>query len=80
MSFSYTVDGGDYSIGKHLRYGTYNCSGVTTGDIKTGLRKVLHFSDMPATTSPSTVAVLSAGTVTLTTTSGQTGTWLAIGD
>ena len=81
MAFSYTVDLGTYSVGKHLKFGTYaSTAGDTGGAIKTGLRKVLHFEASSATGTPSTYATLSAGTATITTTANQTGTWLAIGE
>ena len=80
MAFSSKIDTGSYSIGKNVKFGTYNASGVTTGTIKTGLNTILHFNDSVATAVPSTVAVLSGGTVTLTVTNGQTGTWLAVGE
>ena len=80
MSFSSTIDKGSYSCGKHVKFGTYNAASVTSGTIKTGLRKVLHFSDSVATATPSTRAVITGGSVALTVTSGQTGTWIAIGD
>lgn len=80
MSFSSTIDAGTYSLGKHVKFGTYNAAATTTGTIKTGLKKVLHFSDSVATAVPSTRAVITGGSVALTVTSGQTGTWIAIGE
>ncbi len=80
MSFTYTRNLGTYSIGKNVKMGTYAATAATSGTIVTGLRKVLHFSDSVATATPSTRAVISAGSVALTVTSGQTGTWIAIGE
>lgn len=60
--------------------GTYNAAAVTSGTIVTGLKKVLHFADSVATSTPSTRAVISGGSVALTVTSGQTGTWIAYGE
>ena len=81
MAFTVTRDPGAYSIGKHVKIGTYASTAADTGGaIKTGLRKVLHFSSSCATATPSTVSVISAGTVTITTTANQTGTWMAVGE
>lgn len=81
MAFTVTKNPGTYSIGKHVKIGTYaSTAGDTGGAIKTGLNKVLQFSSSCDTSSPSTVAVISAGTVTITTTANQTGTWMAVGE
>ena len=81
MAFTVTKNPGTYSIGKHVKIGTYaSTSGSTGGAIATGLNKVLQFSSSCATATPSTRAVISAGTVTITTTADQTGTWMAVGE
>ncbi len=81
MAFTVTRLPGTYSIGKNVKIGTYaSTSSDTGGAITTGLRKVLHFSSSCATATPSTVAVISGGTVTITTTADQTGTWMAVGE
>ena len=80
MAFTVTRNKGTFSIGKNVKLGTYASDGGSTGGaIATGLKKVLHFEDSVATATPSTVAVISGGTVTITTTANQTGTWMAIG-
>ena len=81
MGFTVTRNKGTFSIGKNVILGTYaSAAGSTGGAIVTGLKKVLHFESSCATATPSTVAVLSAGTVTITTTANQTGTWMAVGE
>jgi hypothetical protein len=80
MAFTQTKLRGTYSIGKNVKMGTYAATGVTSGTIVTGLKRVLHFSDSVATANPSTRAVITRGSVALTVTSGQTGTWIAIGE
>lgn len=80
-AFTVTRDKGTYSIGKNVKIGTYASSGGATGGaIVTGLNKVLQFNTSCATATPSTVAVISKGTVTITTTADQTGTWMAVGE
>ena len=81
MAFSYTKNPGVFSIGKNVKLGTYtSTAGDTGGAIVTGLLTVLHFVVSCATSTPSTVATISGGTVTITTTANQTGTWMAIGE
>jgi hypothetical protein len=81
MAFTVTRNPGAFSIGKTVRIGTYASTASDTGGaIVTGLKKVLSFSSSCATATPSTVAVISGGTVTITTTADQTGTWMAVGE
>ena len=80
MAFTVTVNKGTYSVGKNLKMGTYASDGGSTGGaIKTGLKTILYFNASVATSTPSTVTVISGGTATITTTANQTGTWIAIG-
>lgn len=78
-AFTYTIKRGDAS-GRALRTGTYTSSaGATGGTIETGLGRIDHMSASSATATPSTVLTASVGTITITTTANQTGTWMAIG-
>ncbi len=81
MAFTYTVTSpGDVFGNKKHAYGTYvNTGGSTGGEIKTGLTRVDTFSDSVSTSTPSTVAVISGGSVTITTTADQDGRWQATG-
>ena len=71
---------------KRIVYGTYDCNGVTGGDIATGLARVEGFfmqSQGTAVEANSAVVnetlPLNGGDVTIVTDSGDTGFWLAIG-
>jgi len=79
MAFSYTKKYDVFGNKKHV-FGTYaSTAGDTGGAITTGLTIVDTFSVSVATSTPSTVSVISGGTVTITTTANQTGTWQATG-
>lgn len=78
MAFSYTNNIADCG-GYKTATGNYNCSAVTTGTIVTGLNNILAWNASVATSTPSTIGTISGGSIALTTTSGQTGTWFAIG-
>jgi hypothetical protein len=80
MAFTYTRDTIHVVGNKRRAAGTYTSdSGSTGGAIVTGLSSVDFFGDNSATATPSSVATVSGGTVTLTTTANQTGQWEAIG-
>lgn len=80
MAFTYTPNISDCSGYKTVT-GTYtNTSGSTGGTISTGLSNIFHMSASSATSSPSVVMTASGGTITLTTTANQTGTYMAIGE
>lgn len=80
MSFTYTIVKGD-AMGHAVVFGTYTNStgGDTGGTITTGLQDIIHMSASSSTSTPSVVLTASAGTITLTTTANQDGTWMAIG-
>lgn len=79
MSFSYTMTKGDAN-GHAVVFGSYtNTSSDTGGTIATGLRQINHMEASSATAVPSVRMSASVGTITLTTTADQTGTWMAIG-
>ena len=81
MAFTYTRAKGANSIGKTIQFGSYtNDSGSTGGSIVTGLKSILSFQASSGTSTPSVYYSASGGTVTITTTANQTGTWLAIGE
>tara|TARA_R100000329_G_C7550427_1_gene194488 strand:+ start:422 stop:694 length:273 start_codon:yes stop_codon:yes gene_type:complete len=89
MAFSYTVENAQTLEGRtKIVFGTWNSAGVTGGEIVTGLTTVQTF--VIAHTGSSTEAAAAVinetlplsnatGTVTLVTTSGDTGTYIAIG-
>jgi len=82
MAFTYTVDPSKYAVfgNKRRTAGTYASTAAGTGGaIATGLSVVESFNNTSATGTPSTVATISGGTVTITTTADQTGVWEAIG-
>lgn len=82
MAFTYTVDAAKFAVfgNKRRTAGTYTSAGGSTGGaISTGLSLVDSFSNTSETSTPSTVATISSGTVTITTTANQTGVWEAIG-
>lgn len=80
MAFTYTRTSLTDFGNKRVALGTYASSGGGTGGaMVTGLTTVEHFNASVATSTPSTVATISAGTVTITTTANQTGTWMAVG-
>jgi len=80
MAFTYTTNVPDVFGNKKNISGTYTSAGGSTGgDIVTGFSVVQSFSNTSATASPSTVATISAGTITITTTANQTGVWAATG-
>jgi hypothetical protein len=65
---------------KKVAIGTYvNDGGSTGGAIITGLMKIDYWNADSATGTPSVVGTVSGGTLTLTTTANQTGTWMAVG-
>jgi len=89
MAFTYTVDSEAHVGTIRVLSGTYtNTSSSTGGDIKTGLSVVKAFTLQPTTT-----AVLTSfpvvnetlpltntdGAVTIVTTTGSIGSWIAIG-
>ena len=79
MAFTYAVTQKDISTVRTI-YGTYASNGGSTGGaIATGMKKVLHSDFSSATATPSAVSVISGGTVTLTTTANQTGTFQIVG-
>jgi len=79
MAFTYTPKIADCSGYKTIT-GTYaSTAGSTGGTIATGLSNIYHASFSSATSTPSSVVTLSGGTITLTTTANQTGTFMAIG-
>ena len=62
--------------------GTYtNASGSTGGAIVTGLNEIFYFNSSCGTSAAANVnlAVISGGTVTMTTVSDEDGKWIAIG-
>lgn len=82
MAFTYTVDASRFGVfgNKRRTAGTYaSTAGDTGGAIATGLSRVESFNNTSATGTPSTVATISSGDVTITTTANQTGVWEAIG-
>lgn len=87
MAFSNRVDHTFTSGGKRFVIGYYNCAGVTTGTIKTGLSVVEAFTLCPyhATAviadQPAINDVIPAqdGNITIVTTSSQTGYYMAVG-
>jgi hypothetical protein len=79
MAFTYTRKFNVFG-NKKLVCGNYTSnSGSTGGEIVTGLQQIDAVTFSVATSTPSTVATISGGTVTITTTANQTGTWQAIG-
>lgn len=80
MAFTYTRQKGANSIGKTIQFGTYTSDGGSTGGaIVTGLKSISTFQASSGTSTPSLYYSASGGTVTITTTANQTGSWLAIG-
>jgi len=79
MSFSYTLDENTVFGNKRIVKGTYNCASVTTGNITTGLTSVNLFLMDTNTSSAVFRSTTAAGVTTITTASGQTGNWMAIG-
>ena len=86
MAFSSTILDRTCFGDKRIVTGTYDGSGVTTGDITTGLSRVETF--MATAVGSSIVAdaptvnetfPTSDGTITLIFTSGTKGNWIAIG-
>ena len=87
MAYSQTVTD-RISIGnKKMVYGTYNCAAVTTGEVVTGLKVVEQMSLQPKGAAVlATQSVINESfplgnrsAVTIITTSGEVGTWWAIG-
>jgi len=79
MAFTYTPKIADCAGYKTVT-GTYaNTAGSTGGAVVTGLSNIFHANFSSATSTPSSVVTLSGGTMTLTTTANQTGTFMAIG-
>ena len=62
-----------------VKFGTYNAASVTSGDIATGLTKVLFYSLQSAGSATAPYASESSGTLSLTTASSDTGVWFAFG-
>lgn len=88
MAFSFTVDSSVHVGGTRIVYGGYNCNSVTGGDIKTGLSVVNAIHLQPKGTSilanqpvvNETLPLANTdGAVTIVTTSGEVGTWFAVG-
>ena len=86
MAFSQVIVGEMALGGGKIVWGTFNCSGVTTGtiDIRGTLggtavkvpQRVIHggISNCTSATAPN-ILVSENGTMAITTTSGDTGTW-----
>lgn len=85
MAFSFTKQS-ESNIGSlKIVCGGYNCSGVTGGDINTGLSYVYGLFLQPKGTSVSAnqpvvnESLPKADGITIVTTSGEVGTWIAVG-
>jgi len=87
MAFSYTIENEQILEGNmKIVYGTWNADSVTGGDIVTGLSRVdVCVLGHTGSAVEATAAVvnetlpLASGSVTIVTTSGDTGTFIAIG-
>jgi len=87
MAFSYTHDGEVHIGGMRIARGTYTSTGVTGGDILTGLSIVRQVFLTPkgsaVTNAPvynETLPLMNTdGTVTIVTGNGEIGSWMAIG-
>tara|TARA_X000001388_G_scaffold75992_3_gene72128 strand:+ start:333 stop:599 length:267 start_codon:yes stop_codon:yes gene_type:complete len=87
MAFSFTIENEQILEGNmRIVYGTWNSAGVTGGEIVTGLGRVdICVLGHTGSAVEAAVAVcnetfpLSSGSVTIVATSGDTGTFMAIG-
>jgi len=87
MAFEFTIENEQILNGNmKIVYGTWNADSVTGGDIVTGLDRVdMCVLGHTGTAVEAAVAVcnetfpLSSGSVTIVATSGDTGTFMAIG-
>ena len=77
MAFSSNVDSNDY-LGKGIVAGTWTADSVTDGNITTGFSQISHasFSNRISGAQSSNI---SGGTVNITCTSGDAGTFLIYG-
>jgi len=79
MAFTYTKNAID-SMGRGVQTGAYTSDGGSVGgSIVTDFKNILFMNASSATAVPSVVMTASGGTITLTTTANQTGTWIAYG-
>ena len=87
MAFSYTIDSEVHIGGKRIVSGTYTSTGVTGGDVKTGLSTVMSFVLSPSGGAVTNCPVYNEtlpltntdGAVTIVTGNGEIGSWIAIG-
>lgn len=88
MAFSFTTDSDPYEQVGRLKVimGTYNAASVTTGEIDTGLTRVLFAVAQPTGATVSTNSNVfnetfpfDGSTLTLICDSGETGVWMAWG-
>lgn len=86
MAFSSVVSGATVFGDMRVTYGTFNGSGVTTGNIDTGLTEVLFISVNAGGSSVVADSVtinetlpVAGDAVTIIFTSGKTGYWIAFG-
>lgn len=87
MAFSFTIENEQILEGNmRIVYGTWNADSVTGGEIVTGLGRVdVCLLGHTGSATEAAVAVvnetlpLASGSVTIVTTSGDTGTFIAIG-
>jgi len=87
MAFSYTIENEQILDGNtRIVYGTWNADSVTGGEIVTGLSRVdvclLGHTGSAVEAAAAVVnetLPLASGSVTIVTTSGDTGTFIAIG-
>lgn len=87
MAFSFTIENEQVLEGNmRIVYGTWNADSVTGGEIVTGLGRVdVCLLGHTGSATEAAVAVvnetlpLASGSVTIVTTSGDTGTFIAIG-
>ena len=87
MVFSSTVSKSIVMGSRKVKFGTYTGTGVTTGDVATGLKVVEVFVPIAggssvvadATTVNETLPLKNGGAVTIIFTSGTSGFWMAIG-
>lgn len=87
MAFSFTIENEQILDGNmRIVYGTWNADSVTGGELVTGLSRVdVCVLGHTGSATEAAVAVvnetlpLASGSVTIVTTSGDTGTFIAIG-
>lgn len=88
MAFSFTIDTEAHIGGIRIVSGRYDCTGVTGGDINTGLPVVKAIFLQPKGTAvlanqpvvnETLPLVATDGAVTIVTTNGEIGSWVAIG-